>query len=285
MTPTPVKLGTIKAKSAPNVFGDSVWFRGEDDLIWHMRLDKPEAAVNPQGLKALSTPQPSDDGFVYFQGENNTLVMMEQRFPHLHTVVDGIDCWAIPAAPNDGFVYCRTGAGKLARVSIESASFGTVTLYDVTTAFAPAVHITGEYAYAFFANGSYKLQRLDLDRRGARPTDHGDFTLKDAPVMGANGRLYIVDTKHDAYEIDPVSAAAIKIAANVQSTPVTSEIVDDHNMYWRAVGDALYMAPRSDTSKTTKLGETDARPDAQGDGFVYFLGDDEYIYRVATTAA
>ena len=49
MTNTPVKLGTKKAKSAPNIFGDTIWFQGEDDLLWVMPLADPSKAVNPQG--------------------------------------------------------------------------------------------------------------------------------------------------------------------------------------------------------------------------------------------
>jgi hypothetical protein len=293
MTYKTQKLGTKKAKSAPNVFGESIWFQGEDDLIWHMKLVPPKRfqpadpppteTVNPQGLKTKSTPQPTDDGFVYFQSDDNKLIMMEQNFPHLYADL-GVECYDAPAAPNDGYVYVRTGAGKLARVAVTVDEAGAVTRYDVVTSFSPAIHITASHAYAFVANSSYRLQRLDLDKPSQAAVNHGDFTLTEAPVMGNDGKLYVVDNKNDAYAVDPVSAAATKIAGNVKSAPVTSEAGDDGKVYWRAVGDALYMAPRSNTSQTTELGKTDARPDAQGDGYVMFKGEDDYIYRVSTTS-
>ena len=293
MTYKTEKLGTTKTKSAPNVFGDSVWFQGEDDLIWHMkifplwrgRLVSPPATetVNPQGLKTKSVPQPTDDGFVYFQSDDNKLIMMEQNFPHLYADL-GVECYDAPAAPNDGYVYARTGAGKLARVAVTVAEAGTVTHYNVTTSFSPAIYVTANHAYAFVANGSYKLQRLDLDTPNNAAVNHGDFTLIEAPVMGNNGKLYIVDNKNDGYEVDPITAAATKIASNVKSTPVTSELGDDSKVYWRSIGDTLYMASRSNTAQTTELGKTDARPDAQGDGYVLFKGEDGLIYRVSTTS-
>jgi hypothetical protein len=305
------KLSTIKAKGAPNAFGREVWFQGSDDLLRLAditRAPQPSlyntdgtlispppspvpapapTVINPQGLKTLSTPQPCDDGFVYFQGEGNKLVMMERRFPHLYIVVEGIDCWSAPVAPNDGYVYYRNGASKLARVSVAAGDkFGEPTQYTASTAFAPAIHVTNTATYAYVADGTdYGLTRLNLDQASPVAADYGSYTLIDAPVMGNNGKLYVVDNKNDAYEIDAIdSKSATKIAGSVKSTPVTSEIVDDLNVYWRAVGDKLYMAPRSDTSKKTELGTTDAQPDAQGDGHVYFLGEDEYIYRVSTTA-
>jgi hypothetical protein len=284
MTHTPVKLGTIKAKDAPNVFGNSVWFRGADDLIWHMPLDRPAAAVNPQGLKTLSTPQPAGDGFVYFQGEGDTLIMMQQEFPHLYTVLEGCDCGAAPAAPNDGYVYFRTGMGKLARVSVMTDDFGTVTRYDVDCAFAPAVYIAESRAYAFFVDSSdgYKLNRLDLDQASPLDIDTLNYVVQRAPSC-SNNQLYIVTSSHEAFEINPINKAGTKIASDVESAPTTSEIVDDGNVYWQTISDKLLMAPRSNISSTTELGETDAKPDAQGDGFVVFLGLDEYLYRVSTT--
>ncbi len=284
---TSVQLGLKTSPSAPNAFGDHVWFRGDDDLLWKMPVAHPADVVNPQGMKTLSTPTPCIDGYVYFQGEGNKLIMMQQEAPYLHANLGDVACWAPPTAPGDGYVYVRDGAGKLVRVQTRGEAAGTMTRYAVYTAWQVAVHIgTGAspVRYVFFADGrTYKLKRLDLNAQSV--AEYGSFKkLLDAPVMGSNGKLYIADESHDAHEVDPTTATTTtKLFGSAKSTPVTSQFGFDGNIYWRAVGDALNKAAVTAPGTATELSTTSATPDPVGDGYVVFLGEDSHIHRVAVT--
>jgi hypothetical protein len=181
MTNTPVKLGTRKAKGTPNIFGTDIWFQGEDDLLWVMPLDDPSKAINPQGLKTMSTPQPSDDGYVYFQGEGNKLIAIQQHFPYLYTNLGGCECWEVPVAPKDGFVYFRNGAGKLSRISLDRADNFAVENYNFSTAFAPAVHVDHNVCYLFYADGSDRALRGSISTgRPTAPATSGLHTRRHA---------------------------------------------------------------------------------------------------------
>jgi hypothetical protein len=282
MTATTTTLGTLKAKSGPNVFDGKVWFQeDETSKLIVMPIERPAGAYNPQGFSVGSMPQLCDDGFVYFQSADDKLVVMKQDYPHLYCVVEGVGCMDTPEAPNDGYVYVRSsaGSGKLARVAVTPAEFGEVTYYEAFTGWTPAVYIRDDLQRAFFADAkSRKLKKIDLDSTSNTASEVGDYELYGAPYMGEHGKLYIVDKSHDAYEIDPVTFAATKIASDVVSTPVTPEFGDDGYVYWQTIGDKLLMAPRNATfTPTIELGTTTAQPDVLGSGRVVFRALDSTL--------
>jgi hypothetical protein len=282
MTATTTTLGTSKSNSAPNVFDRKVWFQEDaTNKLIAMPIDSPESAYNPQGFTVGSMPQLCDDGMAYFQSADNKLVVIQQDYPHLYRVVDDVGCMDTPEAPNDGYVYIRSsaGLGKLARVAITPAEFGQVTYYEAFTGWAPAVYIRDNLQRAFFADArSRKLKKIDLDSTSNTASEVGNYELYEAPYMGEHGKLYIVDSAHNAYEIDPVTFAATKIASDVVSTPVTPEFGDDGYVYWQTIGDKLLMAPRNATfTPTTELGSTSAQPDVIGSGRIIFRALDNTL--------
>jgi hypothetical protein len=295
VTVTTTTLGTLKSKSAPNVLGNQVWFQEDaTNKLTVIPLEKPADAkpadpwpsTNPQGFTTGSMPQICDDGYVYFQSADNKLVVMQLDYPHLYRVVDAIGCLDTPEAPNDGYVYIRSGTsnsagtatGKLARVDITPAKFGEVTYYDAFTKWTPAVYIRDTYQRAFFVDASTgKLNWIDLDKADNKATAL-DYTINQAPYMGENGKLYVVDQNNFGYEIDPITFVNRTIAGDVRSTPVTSEIGDDGNVYWQTEENKLLMAPRVETFKpTTELGSTNAQADVIGSGRVVYRATDNTL--------
>jgi hypothetical protein len=284
-----------KAKTAPEVFfHHHVWFQGDDGALWGAHAAETTTAfTNPQGTddaptKTLSIPMPSVDGHLYFQGVGDKLIKMQANFPYLYANLAGATCKAPPSAPGDGYVYFKDENGKLARVKTNAVKSSEIERFDATIDFAPALPAEEGNGYVYFAGGGdHHLKRADIATK--KIADFGTHTILDTPYIGDNNKLYFVDDKHDAYEMDLLdSSKATKLFGSCATTPRVSELGDDGNVYWQAnTTNTLYMAPRSKpTDKKGVNGNgTIASPDVLGDGRIVFLGGDTYVYVTTIPAA
>jgi hypothetical protein len=289
---TATKLGDKKALSSPNIFQETIWFQGENNLLWHMPLGNPGAAVNPQGLKTLSTPMPSLDGHVYFQGENNALSVITYHKPFMHGQLGTHKCVAPPFAPGDGYVYFVTEefAGGLYRVNTRKPEDFTYLNKDgEKCSGTPALPTMGN-GFLYYRGSNDSLRRLTIHM----PTEnvwYGEMSCYDSPVIGtvAHNVVCVMGGKTSGDRkillIDPLDATKYTIFDDQtpQCTPRPPEFGSDSCVYFREKTTNDLVKFNTETKVKTVLAQMQGSPDPQGDGYVIFWGTDGYIYKVPTT--
>lgn len=280
---TPTKLGDKKALGAPSVFAGIVWFQGADNKLWHMPAAHPEKATNPHGLKCLSTPTPGGDGFVYFQDETNSLVMMTQHAPWLFVRFAIGECFGPPNAPVEGVLYFKTTNSNIAALPLQGGERGRVKRLgfrgSLTCDFQPTAGLSQGLAAIFYVTGE-TLMRASPFGGGINPKTVTSGCGQDCPYLGRNGKVYTVGL-YSGYEIDVQRNRASRVFGGARSTPTPTRWANDGRIYWRHQTDDLCMALEDEPSSKYVLGKTKAWPYAPGDGYLYFLGMDDYLYRVS----
>ncbi len=285
--PTATKLCDKTAASSPCALGAYVWFQGLDNLLWRTRADGSGSAINPHGLKCLSTPTAALDGRVYFQGEDNALMVVEQDTPWLYAKLNSKECSGPPIVPPDGMVYFCSGTGVVQQ-STRNAKSGYFPLKSDQandhTQMVSLDHVLDGRTLVFC---SFAIKKnLHIAPFPPRGSPHSDVSPIDAVVVRRNNKAYVVRNDNIYIEVSR-SDAKLKqdnIMYFCVTTPIESKIGDDGNLYWISSPNELLKAPQSSLATKKLLGYSTVRPDVPGDGYVYFRGTDNYIYRAAIPA-
>jgi hypothetical protein len=290
------RLGTVKAASTPQVFNGVIWFQGEDNKLWAMRIEDAEHAVNPHGLDCLASPTPANNGFVYFPTKDNVLIILSQRVPWLHT-----NTWnwihstppVIATPSGDFFAAHKDSVGV-----VLNGKFAGVAKFDFDITDFTVGHVGGS-TYLYVSNKvSMKLQARNI----TTPTEaivNSTVEVIDGPVFTRSGRLFVVQKGNGYIELDPLTLAAkttLPLFSFCLTTPVETPYGEDGFVYSISTANELLMTKQSDPTFKKRIsnnayagadsnGHPYARPFPFGNGNVVFLDDEKYINLATITLA